>query len=181
MGRLGHTAAVITDVEAFIGWFNGVNLRAIRDIAGLPEEALDWRPQRGEGEAAWSVREIVGHIVSSRRLFTGAFAGRGWSVSPNDYGLTDVKSCLALLQRSGEEVAAEIREAGDAALTRRIPSMDDPAKTFTAWRALMLMGEHDVHHRSQIMTYAGLNGWPVQQIFGRTYEEVVATLGASGR
>ena len=38
---------------------------------------------------------------------------------------------------------------------------------------LMMMAEHDIHHRSQIMTYAGINRWPVQQVFGRTYEEVL--------
>jgi hypothetical protein len=43
----------------------------------------------------------------------------------------------------------------------------------------MMMLEHDVHHRSQIDTYAGLEQWPVQQIFGRTAEEVA--LGAPPR
>ncbi len=36
----------------------------------------------------------------------------------------------------------------------------------------MLMLEHDVHHRSQIDTYAGLQGWDVPDIYGRSAEQV---------
>jgi hypothetical protein len=36
----------------------------------------------------------------------------------------------------------------------------------------MMMLEHEVHHRSQIDTYAGLQGWPVPQIFERTFESI---------
>jgi len=38
----------------------------------------------------------------------------------------------------------------------------------------MMMLEHEVHHRSQIDTYAGLQGWPVPQIFERTFESIQA-------
>ena len=37
---------------------------------------------------------------------------------------------------------------------------------------LMMMIEHEVHHRSQIDTYAGLQGWPVPDIFGRSAETI---------
>ena len=52
--------------------------------------------------------------------------------------------------------------------------LDDHDRTMSAWRTLLMMTEHEVHHRSQIATYAGLNGWPVHQIFGRTNESVVS-------
>jgi hypothetical protein len=38
----------------------------------------------------------------------------------------------------------------------------------------MMMLEHEVHHRSQIDTYAGLEGWPVPDIFGRSAETISA-------
>lgn len=44
----------------------------------------------------------------------------------------------------------------------------------SAWRTLMMMAEHEIHHRAQISTYAGLNGWPVAQTFDRDNEWVVA-------
>jgi hypothetical protein len=39
---------------------------------------------------------------------------------------------------------------------------------------LMMRVEHEIHHWSQIATYAGLNGWEVAQVFGRDNEWVVA-------
>ena len=36
------------------------------------------------------------------------------------------------------------------------------------------MVEHDIYHRSQIDTYAGLNGWDVPDIYGRSAEQVLA-------
>jgi hypothetical protein len=36
------------------------------------------------------------------------------------------------------------------------------------------MAEHDIHHRSQIDTYAGLNGWDVPQIYNRRAEDIGA-------
>jgi uncharacterized damage-inducible protein DinB len=57
-------------------------------------------------------------------------------------------------------------------LTRKVESLDTPGVSFSAWRLLMMMAEHDIHHRSQIDAYAGVMSWPVQQIFGRTAEDV---------
>lgn len=42
--------------------------------------------------------------------------------------------------------------------------------SLSSWRVLMLLAEHEVHHRSQIVTYASLNGWPVTDVFGRSWE-----------
>src|SRR5262249_31212962 len=58
-------------------------------------------------------------------------------------------------------------------LTRRIEMVDRPG-TLPGWRLLMMMLEHEVHHRSQIDTYAGLQGWPVPQIFERAFESIQA-------
>jgi hypothetical protein len=34
------------------------------------------------------------------------------------------------------------------------------------------MMEHDIHHRSQIDTYAGMNGWDVPDIYNRSAETI---------
>jgi hypothetical protein len=44
----------------------------------------------------------------------------------------------------------------------------------------MMMLEHEVHHRSQIDSYAGLEGWPVPDIFGRSAESIDALQASSG-
>jgi hypothetical protein len=42
----------------------------------------------------------------------------------------------------------------------------------SGWRLLMMMLEHEVHQRSLIDAYAGLRGWPVPDIFGRSAESI---------
>ena len=58
--------------------------------------------------------------------------------------------------------------------------MIDTDATLPGWRVLLMMMEHDIHHRSQIDTYAGLNDWDVPQIYGRTAEHI-GTLQESQR
>ena len=50
--------------------------------------------------------------------------------------------------------------------------IDTPGATLKGWRVLMMMMEHDIHHRSQIDTYAGLNGWDPPDIFHRSAETI---------
>jgi len=50
--------------------------------------------------------------------------------------------------------------------------IDTPGQGLSGWRLLMMMLEHEVHHRSQIDAYVGLQGWPVPDIFGRSAESI---------
>lgn len=72
---------MIQSIEAFLAYFEAVNRRALRDIGALPPEADGWRPAIGEGEAAWSINELVGHMAAFRRYFASAYLGEGW-ISP---------------------------------------------------------------------------------------------------
>jgi uncharacterized damage-inducible protein DinB len=56
--------------------------------------------------------------------------------------------------------------------------MIDTPGSLSGWRILMMMLEHEVHHRSQIDTYAGLQGWPVPDIFERSAEDIAARQSA---
>ena len=47
------------------------------------------------------------------------------------------------------------------------------------------MTEHDIHHRSQIDTYAGMNGWDPPDIYGRAAETIAglqesSSVGSTG-
>jgi uncharacterized damage-inducible protein DinB len=70
-----------------------------------------------------------------------------------------------------------IRDTPTDWLTRKIEMIDTP-DSLSGWRILMMMLEHEVHHRSQIDTYAGLQGWPVPDIFGRSAEAISALQSA---
>ncbi len=162
---------MIRSVGEFLRYFDAVHRRAVRDVNALPAEADGWAPAAGEGEGAWSINTLIGHIAGSRLYFASAYRGQGW-ISPRP---PDV-SRRELWERALDESANKLKEAlegtPDAWLQRKV-AMIDIDGALSGWRVLMMMLEHDIHHRSQIDTYAGLNGWPVPDIYGRSAETIV--------
>ena len=162
---------MFTDIEAFLKYFDGVHRRSVRDVAALPAEAAAYRPATGEGENAWGIGEIVRHMAGSRLYFSRAYRGEGWVF---EYPLREVTSqadWLPCLEEAAEEFRRRLQATPAEWLTRRIPMIDTDG-ALSGWRILMMCLEHEVHHRSQIGTYAGLQGWPVPHIYGRSAEQV---------
>ena len=149
-------------------------------MAALPPAAAAWRPPRTGGEAAWSIGQIVGHIGGSRLYFASAYRGEGWIWEGVGADPDDQSTWLPSLRASAERFVARLEDTPADWLTRRIEMIDTPGQALSGWRLLMMMLEHEVHHRSQIDSYAGLEGWPVPDIFGRSAESIDA-LQASQR
>jgi len=164
---------VISDIASYLRFFDSVRRRTERDVGALPPEAAAWRPAAVGGQAGWSIGDIVGHIGGSRLYFASAYRGEGWITSPPEIDRADQRTWLPWLQSSAERFAALLRDTPDAWLARRIEMIDTPGSLSGA-RLLMMMLEHEVHHRSQIDTYAGLQGWPVPDIFERSAETIAA-------
>ena len=164
---------MITDMAAYLRFFDSVSRRTERDVAALPPAAAAWRPAI-EGEAGWGIGQIVAHIGGSRLYFASAYRGEGWIWGEAEADPGDQGTWLPWLQRSAEQFAALLRETPAAWLNRRIDTIDTPGATLSGWRLLMMMIEHEVHHRSQIDAYAGLQGWPVPDIFNRSAESIDA-------
>jgi uncharacterized damage-inducible protein DinB len=168
---------MITDIGSYLRFFDSVRRRTERDVTALPPAAAAWRPRvatqpDGAGEAGWSIGQIVSHICGGRPYFASAYRGEGWILSePNDVDPADQRTWVPALQKSAERYAASLRDTPAEWLTRRI-EMIDSAGALSGWRILMMMLEHEVHHRSQIDTYAGLEGWPVPDIFERSAETI---------
>lgn len=165
---------MITDIASYLSFFESVRGRTERDVAALPPAAVDWTPPALEGEAGWTIGQIVGHIGASRLYFASAFRDEGWLWEEAAMDPRDQSTWLPWLETSAARFVALLRDAPDTWLTRRIEMIDSPGRALSGWRLLMMMLEHEVHHRSQIDTYAGLQGWPVPQIFGRTKESIDA-------
>ena len=164
---------MLTDIDTFLRYFDGVNRRALRDIGALPQEAESYRPHAGEGEAAWGIGEIVRHMAGSRLYFARAYRGEGWVF---DFPLRECASqadWLPCLEESMAEFRRRLEGTPAEWLTRKV-RMIDTAGELSGWRILIMCLEHEVHHRSQIETYAGLQGWPVMDIYGRSAEQVGA-------
>jgi uncharacterized damage-inducible protein DinB len=162
---------MITDIAAYLRFFDSVRRRTERDVAALPPEAAGWRPPATADPAGWSIGDIVAHISSARLYFASAYRGEGWISAPVEMDRGDQRTWIPSLQSSARRFALLLGDTPSEWLTRRI-EMIDTAGSLSGWRILMMMIEHEVHHRSQIDTYAGLQGWPVPDIFGRSAEAV---------
>ena len=158
-------------IDGFLRYFEGVNKRAIRDVAALPPAAEGWRPATGEGEKAWSINQLVGHMCGSRLYFASAYSGAGW-ISPEPPDVAAREQWVPALEASFAEFRGKIAGTPDEWLERRIDMIDTPGATLPGWRVLLMMMEHDIHHRSQIDTYAGINGWDVPDIYNRSAETI---------
>jgi len=163
---------MITDMGAYLRFFDGVRRRTERDVAALPSGAAAWRPQAVEGEHGWGIGRIVGHIGASRLYFASAYRGEGWLAPPLELDESAQETWLPWLRASAERFATLLAETPGDWLTRRIEAIDTPGATLSGWRLLMMNVEHEVHHRSQIDAYAGLQGWPVPDIFNRAWETI---------
>jgi uncharacterized damage-inducible protein DinB len=150
-----------------------VRRRTERDVAALPPAAAAWRPPPASGEDGWGIGELVAHIGATRLYFASAYRGEGWILTEPDIDRADQRTWLPWLSSSAERFAALLRATPAEWLTRRI-EMIDTSGTLPGWRLLMMMLEHEVHHRSQIDTYAGLQGWKVPHIFERSFESITA-------
>lgn len=159
-------------IDAFLRYFDAVHRRAMRDVGALPPEADGWAPAAGGGEAAWSINTLVGHMAGSRLYFASAYRGDGW-ISPPAPDVSARDRWLPALDESARELRRRLEGTPDAWLDRKVDMIDTQA-ALSGWRVLMMMLEHDVHHRSQIDAYAGLNGWPVPDIYGRSAEQIGA-------
>ncbi len=165
---------MITDVASYLRFFDGVTRRTARDVAALPPEASAWRPPAVGGEAGWSIGQIVGHIGTARLYFASAYRQEGWVAPPAELDPKDQRTWLPWLETSAARFVALLKDTPEAWLTRRIEMIDTPGSSLSGWRLLMMLIEHEVHHRSQIDAYAGLQGWPVPDIFNRSSEHIAA-------
>ncbi len=163
---------MIESIDAFLRWFDAVNRRALRDVGALPPEADGWRPAGGEGEMAWSINQIIGHMAGSRLYFASAYRGEGW-INPAGPDVSSRERWLPALEDSAREFRGLLEGTPDGWLRRKVTMIDTP-QSLSGWRVLLMMAEHDIHHRSQIDTYAGLNGWEVPDIYGRRAEQIAA-------
>ena len=165
---------MISDIGSYLRFFDGVRRRTERDVAALPAGAAAWRRPTAGSEGEWTIGQIVGHIGSSRLYFASAYRCEGWITFKPEMNPDDQRTWLPWLQASAERFSERLKDTPGEWLTRRIETVDTPGATLSGWRLLMMMIEHEVHHRSQIDTYAGLEGWPVPDIFNRSAESIDA-------
>src|SRR5688500_5251592 len=114
---------MITSISSFLRYFDAVNRRAMRDIGALPPEADGWTPTTGEGENAWSINTLVGHMCGSRLYFASAYRGEGW-ISPAPPDVSSREKWVPALEASAAEFRRQLEATPDDWLQRKVRMID---------------------------------------------------------
>jgi len=79
---------------------------------------------------------------------------------------------IALLDATHVETMEELKHLSDQGLYEPRPGPKGGA--VKAWRWLMVMAEHEIHHRSQLAAYLSWMGVEPPHIFGLGVEDLIA-------
>ncbi|HET7079962.1 MAG TPA: DinB family protein [Chloroflexia bacterium] len=159
---------LISSVAAFIAYFESIRRRTLQFVAQVPPERMDWAPRAGE----FTCGDIVRHLAAGEAMFVGAVVDGRWLYRGHDTGPADLAGAVAALAAGHAAALDRLRTLPDAALAEHRPSLDGPP--IRAWRLLMAMVEHEIHHRSQLAMYLMLLGVQPPHIYGLGVEDVIA-------
>ncbi|MBN1431038.1 MAG: DinB family protein [Anaerolineae bacterium] len=163
---------MITDIEEFIKSFHGQRRRTQWVVDAVPLEKTQWRPWPGELSPA----EIICRIAAGHLMYAGAIAIGIWEVDEYEISATTWNEALSYFHHKTEEALDLLRPLPNSILKAKCSRPDDNIPT-TAWRFLLAMLEHEIHHRSQLNTYLMLMNVRQPNLGGITIETVRAIAG----
>jgi uncharacterized damage-inducible protein DinB len=158
---------MLTSTTGFIRYFESIRERTLRFIAAIPPEQIDFSRHPGK----YTLGDIIRHLASTERMFIEAML-EGRFVYPGhgrELGAT-LEEAVSYLATCHAEAMQRLAEASDSLVDEKRPTLGGPP--ISAWRILMMMVEHEVHHRSQISQYLVDLGIAPPQIFGKYVEEL---------
>jgi uncharacterized damage-inducible protein DinB len=161
---------MIQSVESFIGYFESIRRRTLMYINVLPPDRLSWTPKPGE----FTCGDLIYHIAETEGMYLSVIQKSTWKFAHHDHhGQPDFAHAIADLDKVHQEAMQTLRTLPDTILLEPRPTPTPNGPTIKAWRVMMMMVEHEVHHRSQLATYLTLMGIQPPQIYGVTLEEVI--------
>ena len=165
---------MIGSVAEFARYFDGVRRRTWAAVDRVGPELLAWAPRPGE----MSCGEIVRHLAGAERFFVTKVVEDRFTDDLDPGPALDHPATRALLESVHREQIARLTLLPDEAL--RAPRRDLDGGTVKAWRFLMAMVEHEIHHRSQLDCYLSEIGVEPPQIYGWRMEDVMARVARDG-
>jgi uncharacterized damage-inducible protein DinB len=162
---------MIMSATAFISYYAGVRRRTVNYCRQIPPEQIDWAPRPGE----FTCGDLVRHIAAAEQMFVGVAAADRWAYPGHERSLaSSLDDALAHLEASHTSAVATLGTLSDEELQATRQALD--GRPLPVWRVLMLLVEHEVHHRSQLSEYLSALGVTPPQIFGVYVEELIAQI-----
>ena len=160
---------MINSTSHFLHYFDGIRKRTLNYIRAVPPDKINWSPQAGEFTCA----DIVRNIASGEKMFVGVVMQGKWKYEGHEGEQKSSDELIARLDQIHVEAMNAVKALPDAELNQPRPALegDVPVK---AWRWLMAMTEHEIHHRSQLAMYLLLLGVKPPHIYGLGVEDLIA-------
>jgi uncharacterized damage-inducible protein DinB len=160
---------VIHSIQNFVDYFAGVRKRTLNYARVIPADQLNWLPKEGEFTCA----DILRHIAAGEKMFIGVVTQSKWKYAGHDGTQTTLDELIAHLDQTHTEMMDALRALPDSELSQPRPAIEGNAQV-KAWRWLMVMTEHEIHHRSQLAMYLLLMGITPPHIYGLGVEDLIA-------
>lgn len=161
---------MISSVADFIKYFESVRRRTLNYVQSIPDDQIDWAP----APERFTCGDLVRHMASAELMFVGVAMTGKWEYQ--DHTATaktsSLEGVLAYLTEIHAQAMVRLKTLLDSDLERRQPGPHSDSHSIQAWRWLMLMVEHEIHHRSELASYLTQMGQQPPQIFGLSFEEV---------
>ena len=161
---------MIRDIHSFIRYFDGVRRRTLAFARAIPAERIDWAPRDDE----FSFGDLLRHLAAIEKISVQAVVSGRWGAYPG-HGprlAPDLESAIAYLDATHAEAVELLAGLPDETLDQ--PRQALTGQPLKAWRLLMAMLEHEIHHRSQIASYLATLDVEPPQIYGLHVDDVVA-------
>ena len=161
---------MLKNIQGFIDYFEGVRRRTLNYLKTIPSDSLNWSPREGE----FTIRDLLFHLTVTEKMFVGVFIRNKWKYEDNhaDHKEDSLDQLIAYLEQTHIGAMNALRVVNDTELDQQRLTLE--GTSLKAWRLLMMMVEHEVHHRSQLAVYLSLMGVQPPHIFGMGVEDVIA-------
>ena len=159
---------MIQSVESYIRYSDGIRRRTLTFAQAIPVDRIDWSPQEDE----FTFGDILRHIAAVEEITVRAVVSRRWKAYPGHAQelAPELNEIIGYLEATHAEATSMLRTLPDTELQHpRTALARQPVK---AWRLLMSMIEHEIHHRSQLASYLTTLGVTPPQIFGLEVDDV---------
>lgn len=108
-------------------------------------------------------------------MYAGIFTQGRWNYPEEEHHRKgSLENAVAWLESVHTDSMNALRIMDDTELYQPRPLIG--GSTIKAWRILMMMVEHEVHHRSQLAVSLMLMGVEPPQIYGMKMEEAIARM-----
>ena len=162
---------MIQSTVDFIKYFESIRRRTLNYIRVIPPDRLAWSPKSGEFTCA----DIIRHIIETERMFVRVATEGHWKYESHESEEEQsLDALIALLESTHVQAMTKLEGFSDQNMNVPRHGPTGEGHPIKAWRWLMAMAEHEIHHRSQLAVYLSMMGIQPPHIFGLGVEDLIA-------